>query len=246
MTARLNDASATQGTADGVLQSQVNALASDGSLIASERMSALKALGAQAVSRRIAAVQTLISAVQGDPLLTGTSVGGQDVKQILLARLLGVQGQLQALGAKIANDSLGDVLRADVSAVATSSRVYGLVSPVTHIAIAAGDVLHTANALDQQAQQIFSQITTGSSGDANYPAELNLYNQLQSAIHTARTVGSTAVQQVESLKPSSASSTSTLAAQRLALAALNAPTGALSSAGSDINQIRYLLGLRGQ
>jgi hypothetical protein len=130
--------------------------------------------------------------------------------------------------------------------VATSSRVYGLVSPMTHLVIAAGDMLSTANTLDQQSQQIFGQITAGGSGDPNYSTELNLYNQLTSSIRTARSVAATAILQVESLQPSDGSGASTtLGNQRLNLGALDAPTGALSSASSDIVQIRYLLGLRG-
>jgi hypothetical protein len=246
MAARLNDAVTTQGTADGALVSQVNALASDGSLIASERMTALKTLGAQAVATRVALVQTLIHDAEADPLLAGTFVGGQGVRQTLVARLQAVEGQLQALGAKIAADSLGDVLRADVSSVATSSRVYGLVSPMTHLVLAAGDMLSTANTLDQQSQQIFAQITAGASGDPNYSTELKLYNQLTSSIRTTRSVAATAIVQVESLQPSSGSAASTtLSSQRLNLGALDAPSGALSNASNDIVQIRYLLGLRG-
>jgi hypothetical protein len=244
LAARLNDAVTTSGSDVTQLQSQINALNSDASLIAAERMTALKALGAQAVASRVAFIQKLIGDVQADPLLPGTSVAGQSVPQTLIGRLRAIEGSLTALGAKIAADSLIDVVRTDIVAVASSSRVYGLISPMTHIVIAAGDIIHTANDLNGQSQQLFNQITSGSSGDPNYSAELKLSNQLQSVIRNALAVAATAIQQVESLQTSGVSPNATLSTQKLALGGLNAPNGPLFSALSYIDQIRYLLGLR--
>jgi hypothetical protein len=244
LAASLNDAVTTTGSDVTQLQSQLNALNSDASLIAAERMTALKALGAQAVASRVAFVQKLIGDVQADPLLPGTTVAGQSVPKTLIARLQAVEGSLTSLGAKIAADPLIDVVRTDIVAVASSSRVYGLISPMTHIVIAAGDIIHTTNELSQQSQQLFNQITSGSSGDPNYSAELNLSNQLQAVIRNAVSVAATAIQQVESLQNSGASPNATLSTQKLALGALNAPNGPLSNALSYIDQIRYLLGLR--
>jgi hypothetical protein len=244
LAAKLNDAVTTTGTDATQLQAQINALASDGTLIAAERMTALKALGAQAVATRVAFVQKLIRDVQADPLLPGTSVAGQSVPLTLIARLQTVEASLKALGAKIAADALISVLRADIVSAASSSRVYGLVSPMTHIVIAAGDVIHTANDLNRQSQLLFTQITTGSSGDPNYASEVSLSNQLQSVIRSALAVAATAIQQVESLQASGGSPSATLSTQKLALGALSAANGPLFNAVSYIDQIRYLLGLR--
>ncbi len=243
--AGLDQAGATAAGSDvPQLAAQVNALANDASLIAAERMDALKLLGAQATGSREAYVQKLISDVQSNPNLSGVSVGGQNVQQTLLAHLQQVQGQLQALAAKIAADSLVDVLRSDVTSVASTTRVYGLVSPVTHVAIAAGDALHTASTLDVQSRQLFNQISAGSGGDPNYSSELNLSGRLQSAVNVAAATAGTAIRQVESLQPGDPSANAVLASQRQAVAALVAPSGALTQAASYIGQIHYLLALR--
>jgi hypothetical protein len=242
---QLSQAVATVSGSDGVqLAAEVNALANDASLIGAERVDALRALGEHAASTREAVVERLIGDVQADSKLAGTSVAGSDVGQTLIARLEAVRAQLEALAARIAGDSLTDVLRADVVSVGSSSRVYGLVSPVTHIVIAAGDTLHAANSLDQQNQQLVTQIAAGAASDPNYLTELKLSNNLQSAINTTRAVAGTAIQQVESLRPSDGASAQTLSSQRLALSALTGPNGALTGAAGDINQIRILLAQR--
>ena len=223
---------------------EINALASDTSLISAERMDALKALGAKTAAGLEKTVNTLIATAAGDSHLAAVSVDGQTVASTVLGLLHSSDAQIQALAGKIAADTLIDVLRTDNLALA-SSRVNALLNPQTHLLIAAGDTLYQSNGFAQTSQQIGAQISAGATTDPNYNSELALLGRLQGAIRTLQSTSVSVVRQVRGLTAAGyPANQGTLSSQQQALAQLNVTNGPLATASTCIDQIRLLLGQR--
>jgi hypothetical protein len=142
---QLNQADQTQGSYEaGQISAEVNALANDHTLILAEQIDKLKSLGASAISRRETELATLSDDVRSNAHLSSSE------SATLLGLTGGVEAHLQALGSKIEADSLIDVLRADVLSIDASTRVSGLIEPMVHLALGAGDVGAVAGSLAQQ------------------------------------------------------------------------------------------------
>ncbi len=242
---QLNQAAAS-GTSGTYVATQVNALTSDTSLIAAERMDALKALGATTAAGLQKTVSSLIATTSADPRLAAVSVDGHTVASTLLAVLRSSQAQIQALAAKIASDSLVDVLRADTLSLG-SSNVNALLSPQAHLLIAAGDTLYQSNGFAQTSGQLATQVNAGASTDPNYYAERGLLTRLQASVATLQSTAVSVIRQVRGLTPAGfPANQGTLLSQQQALAALNVSNGPLATATSSIDQIKNLLGQRKQ
>jgi hypothetical protein len=149
--AELAQASATQsdGEPPSVL-AELNAITSVRGLVLAENFEALQATGASQISKREQFVNSLIADVQADTYLNGVDLRGLSVSRSLIAILVGVNSQLHALAAKIASDSLPDVLRSDILSIGASTRVYGVFAPMVHLVIAGGDELSELDALASQ------------------------------------------------------------------------------------------------
>jgi hypothetical protein len=189
---------ASQTGSDGQstqLNAALTALDNFHTLITAEQMGSLKELGKTEVDKREAALSTLVGDVQSHPHLTSAQI------TTLFTLIDGVQAELQALGAKIANDSLPDVLRSDVLHVDGSTRVYGLVEPMVHIALAADDVEVLASSLVAQAFRLSGEVSYGSR--LNAAQERSLLADANSQIGQMRSVAGSVLSQDLVLTPAS-------------------------------------------
>ncbi len=244
---QLTQAGATAGAPGGIdLAAETNALASDTSLISAERLDALKALGAGTAAGLEKTLGSLIASASADRNLTAATVDGRTVAQTVLGLLQAAQAQVHALAAKIASDTLVDVLRQDDLALA-GSKVHGFIDPQAHLLIAAGDTLVQGYNLTHTAAQLRAQISAGAATDPNYNAEAQLWNQLDGAVTTIQGTAVSAIRQVRVLTPAGfPGNEGALLGPRQALSQLSTSTGALSVASSSIAQIRSLLAQRSQ
>lgn len=128
----LNQAAATQGDrAAQQLQAEFGALTNDHTLIAAEKIGVLRQFGASQISVRQSLITELIADVQSRHHLSA----GQ--RSTVVSNLQAVSAHLTSLGIVIAQDTLVDRLRTDITSIASSMQIYGLVQPVNHLAAAA-------------------------------------------------------------------------------------------------------------
>jgi hypothetical protein len=224
---------------------ELNALNSPSSLVRAENFAALQASGAKEIAKREQLIDGLASDVEGDGYLSGVDVAGASLRRSLMSILEGANRQLTALATRIATDSLPDVLRSDVISINASTRVNGVVEPLTHLALAGGDELSEINGLAAQEEQRASQISSGAATDPNYSREVAYLHYLTGNIAAARQTANAAENSVLGLTPSEFPGTKTIiATARTQLTLLRASSGALTVAENDLAEIVTLLGDR--
>jgi hypothetical protein len=226
---QLSQVEATQtDPGSGPLASEVSALINDEALLASERIADLQQLGHNEAVALEGDLSTLIGDVQGDAGLTGGERASID------GVIYQIRDQLQALDAKIAADTLVDVLRSDVLSVDSSTRVLGLIEPMVHIAIGAGDLLGQAGVLSNQATRLSNQ--SQSVAGTNQAQEGQLLSSLEGDVATMQSVGSSVFGEVLALTPSGyPGNQTTLGSLKAELT--NAEAGAASLARQDATDI---------
>jgi len=102
---------------------EVAALVNDQALLSSERIAQLQQLG----HNEVVTLEGDLSSLSGDVQSTaGLSLAESGAIEYVIRQ---VDAQLQSLDAKIAADTLVDVLRTDVLSVESSTRVEGLIAP---------------------------------------------------------------------------------------------------------------------
>lgn len=224
---------------------ELNAMTSPSSAVRAENFGALQASGAKEIANREQLVESLVSDVQGDSYLSGVDVAGASLRGSLMSILRGVDRQLQGLAARIAADTLPDVLRSDVISINASTRVSGVIEPLTHLALAGGDELSEINSLATDEPNRASQIASGAATDPNYSQEDAYLHYLGANIALARQTANAAENSVLGLTPSEFPGTkTTIAAARTQLTDLRASSGALTFAENDLAEIVTLLGDR--
>jgi hypothetical protein len=228
-----------------ISQVQLNALNSLRSLVRAEAFDTLLASGAKQIAKREGLVNTLIADVQADKYLTGVDLAGASLSGRLLSILGGVNSHLQALGAKIASDLLPDVLRSDFLSIGPSTRISGLVEPMTHLTIAGGDELSELNTLAASERQLASQVAAGASIDSNYAAETSRLRDLTASIASARATVDSRLAEVLSLTAGGfPANKATIVSVRSALIQLRSPFGKIGEASADATAILELLAKR--
>jgi hypothetical protein len=241
--AELAAANAVQsdGAPAGVLV-EINALTSVTALIRSEAFTGLQTLGAKEIAKRQGYVNTLIADVRADAYLNGITLSGSSLSATLLSMLYGVNAQLDGLGSTIASDSLPDVLRSDVTSIGPSTRVAGLILPMTHLAIAGGGELRELNDLATRYQELRTAVASVPGSNPNHSLEVARLADLSASIAAARQIVESAVAAVISLSPSGfPSNKSTVTTVRNALVSMRTPLGKLGEAKADIGAINALL-----
>ena len=115
-----------------------------------------------------------------------------------------VDDQLQSLDAKIATDTLVDVLRTDVLSVDSSTRVEGLIAPQVHIALGADSLLAAAALLTDQYTSLNKRVQAniGLNEITNQTTEGTLLNDLLGDISSMNSIGSSVAAQALALSPS--------------------------------------------
>jgi hypothetical protein len=211
--------------------SEVDALLNDQSLLASERISGLQQLGSTEASKLEGELSNLIGQVESDSALT--SEQRFDIEEVIRS----VDDELQALSAKIAADSLADVLRSDVLNVDSSTLVDAVVEPVVHIAIGAGDLLSEADLMSGQVQNLSDQISPTAT---NQQTESGLVSSIQADIAAMNATGSSVFTQVLEITPAgypgNQATLNTLKAD-----VTNADNGAAASGRNDVSQLQTCL-----
>jgi hypothetical protein len=241
--AELAAANAVQsdGASPGVLV-EINALTSVSSLVRAEAFTGLQKTGANEIAKRQASVNALIVDVRNAAFLSGITLSGSSLSATLLSMLYGVNAQLDAFAATIASDSLPDVLRSDVTSIGPSTRVAGLIKPMTHLAIAGGGELRELNDLAARYQQLRAVVAGVASSNPNHGQEVARLADLSASIATATTTVDSAVGAVMSLTASGFPSNKTTVTQvRDALVQLRSPLGKLGEAKADVIAILALL-----
>lgn len=172
--------------------SQVNALLNDQALLASERFSSLQQLGTGEASKLEGELSSLNGQVESNSALS--SEERFEIEEVIHS----INDELQALGAKIAADTLVDVLRNDVLNVDSSTLVNAVVEPVVHIAIGAGDLLSEAALMSSQAQNLGGQISPTAT---NQSTESQLVSSIQSDLAAMNSTGNAVFTQVLQITP---------------------------------------------
>jgi hypothetical protein len=241
--AELAAANAVQsdGAPAGVLV-QINALTSVTALIRAEAFTSLQTTGGKEIAKRQGYVNALIGDVRADTYLNGITLSGSSLSATLLSMLYSVKAQLDGLSSNIANASLPDELRSEVTSIGPSTRVAGLILPMTHLAIAGGGELRELNDLAARYQQLRLTVAGVAGSNPNHSLEVARLADLSASIAAARQIVVSAVAAVMSLSPSGfPSNKATVTAVRNALVSLRSPSGKLFEAKADVAAINALL-----
>jgi hypothetical protein len=220
--AELAAANAVQsdGAPAGVLV-EINALTSVTALIRAEAFTSLQTTGGKEIAKRQGYVNALIGDVRADTYLNGITLSGSSLSATLLSMLYSVKAQLDGLSSNIANASLPDELRSEVTSIGPSTRVAGLILPMTHLAIAGGGELRELNDLAARYQQLRITVAGVAGSNPNHSLEVARLADLSASIAAARQIVVSAVAAVMSLSPSGfPSNKATVTAVRNALVSL--------------------------
>ena len=223
----------------------LTALNSPSSLQRAETFTSLLSLGSKAAIQREQVVLALLGQVERNTYIHGVTVGGTSLSGSLISILNGVNSQLASLASAIATATLTDVARTTLISINASTRVYGLIEPMVHLALAGGDEIAEVDALTAHAQHLAHQVdVAGVSGDPHYFADLALLHDVTARLDIARQGAESAVNSVLSLKASGfPGNKSTVLAARAALVQLRSPSGALGIAQGDVGVLVTDLGL---
>ncbi len=244
ITNELNLVNSTQSDSEspGVLI-ELQALQSVPNLIRSEQFTSLQTVGANQTAKREKVVYALIADVQNNHYLAGVDVAGAGLSRSLISMLNGVNAQLAGFAGQIAGAQMPDELRAAVLSMGNATRVYGLVEPMVHLAIAGGDVLAEVNDLAATERVLAGRVAAGAATDPNYAQETARLRDLSVQINTAREKANAAVSAALSLTAAGfPGNRATIQSSRAVLTQLRAPFGTLSDANGDVNSITSLLG----
>jgi hypothetical protein len=161
-----------------------------------------------------------------------------------VALLDAVNNQLGALVDSISTATLTDVIRADVTTINASTRIYGLVEPQIHLALAGGDELSALQNLASQAKTLAAEVAAAGSADPQYARDLALLGDLNQQIASAGKTVEATLSSVLSLTASGfPGNKSTVTGARSILSGVRSPSGALGTALGDAAQINHDLGL---
>jgi hypothetical protein len=219
---------------------ELNALNSQSALIQAETFSSLVGTGANQIAKRERLMNAMIADVKGSTYLSGVDVNGSPLSDSLLAMLGRVSGQLESQANSIDSATLVDVLRSVILTIGPSTRVFGLVEPMVHLAIAGGDELKAVSYLEGQYQTLARKV--GHHEGSNVAVESQRLADLATQIATIRSTATADVQAILALTPAGyPGNRSTILSVRAQLTQLRAPLGPLTSAGGDVNEIQTLL-----
>ena len=223
---------------------ELNALNSESSLLQAETFASLVNTGVNQITKREHLINALVADVSGATYLRGVEINRTTLSNTLLTRLNGVTSQLQAQGSSVSSASLIDVLRTVILTIGPSTRVFGLIEPMIHLAVAGGEELNAANLLEGQYQTLERKVNLNHH-DPNYGQEMARLQNLASDIATVRGAASAQGEAVLALTPAGyPGNKATILSARAQLTQLRAPLGPLSTAVGDVNEIGTLLSLR--
>jgi hypothetical protein len=223
---------------------ELNALGSESSLLQAETFTSLITTGANQIAKRERLVTALVADVNGAAYLRGVVVNGTALSGAVLAKLSTLSSQLQGQASSISSATLIDNLRSVITSIGPSTRVFGLVEPMTHLAVAGGEELNAANLLEAQYETLVRKVNLNRHA-SNYGQETARLQNLATDIATVRTTATAAVDALLGLSPAGyPGNRSTILGARAQLTQLRAPLGPLNAGVGDVNEIGTLLSLR--
>lgn len=223
---------------------ELNALSSEGSLIQAETFSGLITTGANQILKRERLVSELTVDVTGSTYLAGAEINGTAVSSRILALLSSVGSQLQAQASSVESASLVDVLRSVILSIGPSTRVFGLVEPEVHLAIAGGEELKAASILEGQYQTLARRVSHYPSS-AGHSEEMQRLADLATNIAVVSSNATADVNAVLALTPAGyPANKATILSVRAQLTQFRSPLGQLNSASGDVSEIELLLSQR--
>ncbi len=195
LASQLNAIQQTESDPGGAaFAAEVAALVNDQALLSSERIAQLQQLW----HNEVVTLEGDLSSLSGDVQSTaGLSLAESGAIEYVIRQ---VDAQLQSLDAKIAADTLVDVLRTDVLSVESSTRVEGLIAPVVHTALGADSLLVAANVLSTQATNLGQTIQANVG--VNQATEEQILGNLQADINSMKSTGSSIAARALALSPS--------------------------------------------
>jgi hypothetical protein len=220
---------------------ELNALTSESSLLQAETFAGLISTGANQIAKRERLVNALTADVRGSTYLSGVTVNGTALSASLLAMLGRVDGQLQAEASAIQSASLIDVLRSVITSIGPSTRVFGLVEPSVHLAIAGGEELNAVSLLEGQYQTLARKVSHHRSAPS-YGEMTARLQDLASNIATVKSAATGDVEAVLALTPAGyPGNKTTILNARAQLTQFRSPLGQLNTGAGDVNEIEFLL-----
>jgi len=216
---------------------ELNALNNEGSLIEAENFASLITTAANQISKRERLVNALTVDVNGSAYLNGVDVNGTPLSSLILALLGGVDTQLESQASSVDSAALADQLRAVILSIGPSTRVLGLVQPVVHLAIAAGEEVQAADFLQAQ-YLVLNQKSNLFKKAQNYQTQLGY---LEADIVTATKTATADAEAVLALTPAGyPGNKATILNVRAQLLQLKSPLGPLNSGDNLIPGITTL------
>jgi hypothetical protein len=223
---------------------ELDALNNESTLLQAEAFGSLISTGANQIAKRERIVSALISDVEGSAYLSGVAINGTTVSNSLVAMLGGVESRLHAQASSVDSATLTDVLRSVILTIGPSTRVFGVVEPAVHLAIAGGEELNAVHLLEIQYATLDRKVNLDHF-DPNYGQETQRLQELATSIATVRSTASADVEAVLALSPAGyPGNRSTILNVRAELAQLRAPLGPLNLGVGDVNEIDNLLAQR--
>ncbi len=223
---------------------ELDALSSESSLIEAENFGKLATMGANQIAKREHLLNALIESVNGATYLTGVTVNGTLLSTTILGLLNRVAAQVQAQAGSLEAAGLPDQLRAVVTTVGPSTRVFGLVQPSVHLLVAAGEELNAARLLEIQYVTLSKQAYLHHGGIYRdlYAEESGRLQDLKSDISTATSTASQDIETVLALTPAGyPGNKTTIQNVRAQLVQIKAPLGPLNAGLGDVNAVNLLL-----
>jgi hypothetical protein len=220
---------------------ELTALNNEGSLIAAENFGSLITTAANQIAKRERLVNALTADIKNSTYLGGVDVNGTPLANTLLALLSNVNADLQAQASSVDAAQLPNQLRAVILSIGPSTRVFGLVEPMIHLAIAAGDELNGANLLEVQYQTLYKKVIVNNEGTeiASETAHvMDLKNQIATLTADATADANTVLALTPAGYPGNKATIQNVRAQELQL---KAPLGPLTIGQDDVNYIDQYL-----
>jgi hypothetical protein len=220
---------------------ELNALSSESSLIQAETYGKLQTMGANQIAKRERLVSALSADVRGSAYLSGVQVNGTALSNAILGMLGRVGNQLQSQATSVQSATLIDQLRSVITNLGPSTRVFGLVMPAVHLAIAGGVELNAVRLLEIQYQNLSDQISHRTKS-ANYAEESARLRDLAANIAIVRSTVTSDVQAILALTPSGyPGNKATILSARAQLSQFRTPLGQLNTGAGDVTEIEFLL-----
>jgi len=203
------------------LATPVWAAGSASTSLGARALTEIKANAASAISLRLSALTTAISAVNNNVWLTSSD------KSTLLNTLDGDQSNLTALAPKIQADTTIPQARTDAQSIVLTYRVFALAIPQVRLSAATDDII--GGALVRLGENRLSGLLSGVDSSKDTPAVQALMSDLANRIQTVTTATSGLSASILALTPAEYDANYTL---------LSAPRQTLVTSGYNLGEAR--------